>query len=149
MLDGTVLHIDLALIQQIMVPHRYHIHAQVPGILHLIFNPVVRLLLNHAADLIIWRILARIQHQRPVIVINLIYVAERRRIAAHRFIISEILVNLREVLRADVSRSQSLRSCKLRRRSVVDIVIPRDHNDGDLLQLPGEIKMAVPLTVQG
>ena len=51
-------------------------------------------------------------------------------------------------------RSQSLCSCKLRRRGVVDIVIPRDHNDGDprvldLLQLPGEIEMAVPLSVQG
>ena len=126
-LDGTIVHIDLALVQQIVVGYRQNAHPRFLRLVQLLLDPFVGLRLNHAAHLIPRLILAGVQHQQAGVLVQIISIAEGVAVAAVGLIVAVLAVNLRKFRRIRVVRRIDVLSLISGGLGIVDIVIARYH----------------------
>ena len=75
MLNRAFIHIDFALIQQIVIGNRDNFHPRIPGSFQLLLHPLIGCLRDRSAHLVHRTILAAVNHQKPGIFIQFIQIA--------------------------------------------------------------------------
>ena len=146
-LNGTVIHIYLALLQKVVVGHGQKDDPVLIGCLQLSVNPFICFGLNHASHTVTRLILAGIQHQKPHGRTQVIGVTQGTGIPAVGLRVTEFLINPYEVRWRGGFCRVTVRTGIHGRAGVIDVMVAGNHHNGypcplQRIQLAGQFLMA-------
>jgi len=152
-LNGTVIHIYLAFLQQVMVGHGQKDDTVLISRLQLFVNPFIGLGLNHPSHTVARLILTGIQHQKPHGRAQVIGIAQGMDVPAIGLRVTEFTINTHKVRRRSGFRRIPVHTGIHGRTGVIDIMVARNYHDGypcplQCIQPAGQFLMAPLFALQ-